>query len=168
MLWKVALLLSFLCPQIVGTSNCFSAKDREALDKKRDPVERYVLLAKIGERQASRLPEHPNSGTWGERPPFRKQVPLHERWDLLDCAWLALRSDLASWKPQFPRDRHAIQEMLRPARHAEKLLSQFQQQFASSHGPSRLQEIPPGYGSWMRTSLRIIREAEEKLQLMSK
>src|SRR5438874_12594965 len=88
-----------------------------------------MLLAKAGEKQARKLLYHP--GLPGSEAPLEvpwpiagKQLTTHEIQDLLDCVWSELLENLWHWKPQSPRDREAVQQMLRRARHADEMLNE--------------------------------------------
>jgi len=163
LLLKTLLVLGLLCPQVGAPNGCLPDKDKKALDKKSDPIERFLFLARIGERQAWRLrgpfPAHP---TWDEQRPYRGRRSPAEVLDVHDCAWSELLDELLDWKPQRPHDKDAIQELLRRARHVEKQLSDLQQT-GTAYLPA-----PTEIDSTLQKSLRRIHEVEGRLLTLSK
>jgi len=120
--------MGLLCSQVGALNGCLPDKDRKALAKKSDPIERFLLLAKIGEQQASRLRgSFLAQPTWSEQRPYRRQRSPAEVLDVDDCASSEFLEELFDWKPHRPHDTDAIQELLRRARHAEKQLSDLRQ-----------------------------------------
>jgi len=159
LLLRTVLVLGLLCSQAGAPNGCLPDKDRRVLDKKSDPIERFLLLARIGERQSSRL-RGPFSAhaTWDEQRPYRRQRSPVEVLDVLDCAWSELLEELFDWKPQHPHDRDAIQELLHRARHVEKQLTDLRQT-GTPYLPA-----PTEIDSRLRQSLQRIREVEERLR----
>jgi hypothetical protein len=162
LLLKTLLVLGLLCSQAGAPNGCLPDKDRKALDKKSEPIERFLLLARIGERQASRLRgPFPAHATWDEQGPYRGQRSPAEVLDVHDCAWSELLEELFSWKPQLPHDRNAIQELLRRARSVEKQLTDFRQT-GTPYVPA-----PIEIDSRLQKSLQRIHEVEERLLTLS-
>jgi hypothetical protein len=92
-------------------SGCLPPKDEESLGRKSEPIGRFLLLAEIGERQASRLvhlsyPVQPLKSV-----PFPKRPTPNEILDLHDCACSQLLDDLFHWKSHRPCDADAIQQI---------------------------------------------------------
>jgi len=167
---KTLLVLGLFCSQTVASRSCLPEKLQKALAKKSDPVERYMLLAKAGEKQARKLLYHP--GLPGSEAPLEvpwpiagKQLTTHEIQDLLDCVWSELLENLWHWKPQSPRDREAVQQMLRRARHADEMLNERVESMRELQ-PSASESLPPG--SRKPKSLEVVRDVEERLYALSK
>ena len=164
LLLKILFVMGLLSSQAGGPNRCLPDRDRKALDKKSSPIERFLLLAKIGERQTSRLGgPFPAQPTWGEQRPLRGQRSPAEVLDVHDCAWSELLEELFDWKPQHPHDRDAIQELLllRRARRVEKKLIDLRQTGTAYH------PAPTEIDSRLQTSLQRIREVEERLLTLS-
>ena len=163
LLLKTLLVLSLLCSQAGAPNGCLPDKDRKALDKRSDPIERFLLLARIRERQASRLlGPFSAHATWDEQRPYRRQRSPAEVLDVHDCAWTELLEELLDWKPQRPRDQDAIQELLRRARHVEKQLTDLRQT-GTAYLPA-----PTEIDSRLQQSLQRIHEVEERLLTLGK
>jgi hypothetical protein len=120
------------------SKGCLPPKDQIKLDSKREQIERFLMLAKIGERQASRLVHSPAQPTWNEAPTFGAPLDPGQILTVHDCVWSELLNELVKWKPQNLRDRQAIQEILRNAKNAEKKLNDVRVQ--RSDMDSRLQQ----------------------------
>lgn len=146
------LLFCLLCFQARGHNDCLPAKLRENLDAKRDPTERILLLAKIGERQSSEL-LHARSPL-PEHSPLPKERSLRAIWDLHDCAWSELLEELWDWKPQGKRDKNAIQEMLLRAKRDQEHLHEFEKQWSGNNLPVT------------QKSLQEVQEVEARLQVL--
>ena len=156
-------MLCLLGQQTGGSGNCLPPKEQKTLNQRRDATERFLVLAKIGERQAARLRgPFPAHATWDEQRPYRRQRSPAEVLDVLDCAWSELLEELFGWKPQHPQDRDAIQELLHRARHVEKQLTDLGQA-GTPYLPA-----PTEIDSRRRQSLQRIREVEERLLNLSK
>lgn len=167
---KTLLLFGLFCLQTATPNGCLPAKLRKSLDKKRDPVNRYLLLAKVGEEQAAKLAQPP-PGTIDlpERTPMPKRRALGEIQNLHDCAWSELLENLWQWKPQSPRDRQAVQEMLRRAQHAERLLKKLLNELELAREPQTGESMElPQPGSRKPRSMELVRDVKERLQALSK
>jgi uncharacterized membrane protein YgaE (UPF0421/DUF939 family) len=127
-----------LACEAAHSKGCLPPKDQIKLDSKREQIERFLMLAKIGERQAARLVHSPAQPTWTEAPTFGAPLDQRQILTVHDCVWSELLNELVKWKPQNLRDRQAIQEILRYAKNAKKKLNDVRVQ--RSDMDSRLQE----------------------------
>jgi hypothetical protein len=82
------------------SKGCLPPKDQIKLDSKREQIERFLMLAKIGERQASRLVHSPAQPTWNEAPTFGAPLDPGQILTVHDCVWSELLNELVKWKPQ--------------------------------------------------------------------